>query len=160
VKKGSQSSVATYYSERAKLVYNVVNDTLVITNDPLDKEHYSLFDAVMINTAELKGISVTKGSYRITQDDTDSFSVTANAKSNVDIRLNKIRLLTIKANSTAVVTVSSKDTISAADIQLDGKSSFNAKNIVIKQKKLQLGDSTTLHLTGRSMKDFGVGNTQ
>jgi hypothetical protein len=44
----------------------------------------------------------------------------------------------------------------AAHIQLADKSSFSAKDIIIRQKKLQLGDSATLNLTGRSMKDFGV----
>lgn len=156
VSKTAEPSIATYYNESAKLVYKVSNDTLFVTNDPFDKEHYSLFDRVIINTPELKAISVTKGSYQINADHTDSLSVTANKKTGVNLKLNKPHWLTIDASNEASITVTSKDTIGGALIQLTDKSSFTAKDIIIKQKKLQLGDSTTLHLTGRSMKDFGV----
>jgi hypothetical protein len=64
--------------------------------------------------------------------------------------------LMVNASDKASINVSSKDTINQASIQLNGQSSFSANNIVIKQKKLQLGDSASLHLKGRSLKDFGV----
>lgn len=156
VSKEAEPSIATYYEERAKLVYKVSNDTLIVTNDPFDKEHYSLFDAVIINTPELKAISVTKGSYHINAGNTDSLSVTANKKTGVNLKLNKTHWLTVNASDQASIIVAAKDTIGEAMIQLADKSSFSAKDIIIIQKKLQLGDSTTLNLTGRSMKNFGV----
>jgi hypothetical protein len=156
VSKKSESSIATYYSERAKLLYNVSNDTLYISNDPFDKDHNSLHAPVIINTPELKAISVTKGSYHIHADDMDSLSVTANKKTGINLNLRKIKWLNVNATDNVSIIVASKDTIGSALIQLADKSSFSAKDIIIRQKKLQLGDSATLNLTGRSMKDFGI----
>lgn len=156
VSKKAESSIATYYSERAKLLYKVSNDTLIISNDPFDEEHYSLYDPVIINTPELKAISVSKGTYHINVADTDSLSVNAKEKSGINLNLRKLQWLSVNAAGNVSINVASKDTIGNALIQLADKSSFNAKDIIIRQKKLQLGDSATLHLTGRSIKDFGV----
>jgi hypothetical protein len=156
ISKGADYSIGTYYSERAKLIFKVSNDTLVITNDPFDKDHYSLYDPAIITASELKSIDVTKGSYLVIQDNTESFSVTANKESRVDLKLKKTNLLILHASDKASINVASKDTINQASIQLNDKSSLDAKYVIIRQKKLQLGDSATLHLRGRSMKDFGV----
>lgn len=156
VSKKSESSVATYYSERAKLLYNVSNDTLYISNDPFDKEHNSLYSPVIISTPELKAINVTKGSYHINADDMDSLSVTAKGKLGINLNLRKLQWLGVNAAGNVSLIVASKDTIASALIQVADKSSFSAKDIIIGQKKLQLGDSATLNLTGRSIKDFGV----
>ncbi|MEO8173617.1 MAG: DUF2807 domain-containing protein [Sediminibacterium sp.] len=156
ISKGADYSMGTYYSERAKILSWIFNDTLIITNDKLDKEHYSLYDAVLITAPELKGIDVTKGSYVVKKDDSGDFSVTANAESKVDLKLNKINTLIVNASGKSSVNVSAKDTIQQANIQLNDKSSLNAYNIIIKEKKLQLSDSSSLLLRGRSIKDFGV----
>jgi hypothetical protein len=156
ISKDADYSIGTYYSERTKLISKVSNDTLIITNDPFDKDHYSLADAVIITAPELKSMAVTKGSYLVKQDNTESFSVTANKESKVDLKLKKTNLLIVNASDKASINVYSKDTINQASIQLNDKSSFDANYVIIRQKNLQLGDSTTLHLRGRSMKDFGV----
>ncbi|MES2372368.1 MAG: DUF2807 domain-containing protein [Bacteroidota bacterium] len=156
ISKDADYSIGTYYSERAKLVSKVSNDTLIITNDPFDKDHYSLFDAVIITAPQLVALDVTKGSYVVKQDDTESLSISANNESKVDLKFKKINTLMVNASGKAFINVSTKDTINQANIQLNDLSSFSANNIVIRQKKLQLGDSTTLHLKGRSVKDFGV----
>jgi hypothetical protein len=156
ISKDADYSIGTYYSERAKLVSKISNDTLIITNDPFDKEHYSLFDAVIITAPQLLAMNVTKGSYFVKQDNAESLSVSANDESKVDLKLKKVNTLIVNASDKASVNVSTKDTINQAIIQLNDQSSFSANNIIIRQKKLQLGDSTSLHLKGRSMKDFGV----
>jgi len=156
VSKAAQPSIATYYSERAKLLFRVSNDTLLISNDSLDKEHTSLFDVVIISVPELKGISAAKGSYMISDGNTDSLVIKAAGKAVIDLKLNNALFLAVSATDKATINVSSKDTIRGAEIQLADKSSFTAKDILIKQKKLQLSDSATLHLIGRSIVDFGI----
>jgi hypothetical protein len=156
ISKGADYSIGTYYAERAKLLSKVSNDTLVITNDPFDKDHYSLFDAVMITAPDLAGLDVTKGSYHVKLDNAESLSISAHKESKVELTLKKARTLIVTASGKSSINVSAKDTIGLAEIQLNDKSSFGANNTIIRQKKLQFGDSATLHLIGRSLKDFGV----
>ena len=156
VSKGAEPTIGTYYRERAKLLFNVSNDTLYVRNDPFDKDHYSLYDAAVITMPELKGIFVTKGSYQIKQDNAESLTVVAKEGAAVNLQLKKLNQLTITGFDKTAFTLSAKDTINQANIQLNERSSLTANDLIIKQKTLTLGDSASVKLIGRSMKDFGL----
>ncbi|MES2004619.1 MAG: hypothetical protein V4450_08860 [Bacteroidota bacterium] len=159
VRKSLQPGLSKYYEEEGKFVYTILNDTLVIQNDPLYKDHNIPMYTIKIDAPYLAGIDVTRGRYVINLADSDSLSIIAGRRSSVNLALNKINNLSITA-SDAYISINAVEPIEKAMIQLFGESSLNADNIIIKQKKLVLSKAASLRLSGRSMEDFGVVNAQ
>ena len=80
----------------------------------------------------------------------------AGGVSKISLMLTKLNKLTIYGSDTATVSVSASDIINKAIVQMTDRSIFQADNLLIRQKKLQLGAKTSIQLSGRSLADFGL----
>jgi len=155
-RKGLPESLSLNIDDQERLIFEVSNDTLFIKNNPLDKDFRVLSSTIYINANELKNVIATNGIFNIGQENTVSFSIIAGGISKVDIIVTKLDNLSIYGSEDAKIIVFASDTIRHASIQMKDNSIFEARDLVIKQKTLQLGNQASLQLTGRSLEDFGV----
>jgi hypothetical protein len=109
-----------------------------------------------IFSGPLKGVFTNAGSMTINGRMADSFLLKTANDSHIRLYHLQTKLLSIDAGQSAGISVMQTDTIPSLQLRLQGRSSFTADNIVILNKKLQLGDSASLVLTGRSLADFGI----
>ena len=86
----------------------------------------------------------------------DSMMVFATEKSEIKFEHLITRSLAVETDKSAVVTISATDTLQNLNLQLRSTSSFASNNVFIANKYLQLSDSASLKLSGRSLENFGV----
>lgn len=156
VGNSEEPGVATYYAARKTYNFDVRNDTLYISLDKTDQSPYSHWLPMIITTKQLESIDVVNGEYRIVSNINADLSIKAVRKAEVDVKAGGLKTLSIAAANTASIGVSAKDSIAAMNIRLDDNSSFNAKDLVIGQRSLQLGKRANLQLSGRSIENFGL----
>lgn len=154
VDRKNKSSVSRYYYDERHMNFKVVNDTLFIRNEPGDNTRR--MSTVVINTPYLKNIDVMKGRYIIKQAESDSLAVTAGGESSVTMEMGKLNSIRINSMGKSKVVLSATAIINEGWIEVKDRSSFHAKNIVIADKKISVGDSCSILLSGRSVKDFKV----
>lgn len=153
-----ESSVGNYYAARNSFLFNVKNDTLYITLDKSDGSPYSHWFPIIFRTKQLESLDVVNGEYVIISDVDSDLSIKATRKSEVEVRAGSIKTLSVLAANTASISVSAKDTIAKMNVRLDDKSTFNAKDLVIGERSLQLSKRSNIELSGRSIENFGVKN--
>ncbi len=158
VAKKNGSSVADYYGEKAKLAFTVINDTLYIKKDPLSNEKNGHSSSIKIKMENLKGLFANAGYYKITTTQIDNLSVIAEDRAEISLSLNSVNTLSLKASDNAGISLSAENTIVDFSLELADKSKFTAKDITVKDKKIQFSKSATLQLNGSSLESFGLFN--
>ena len=152
--KDSSAILYEYYSS-LNLIFKVENDTLFLIPDIKGKKRMNE-RYLTILCPELKSLSSIRSSFTISKMKTDNLLLMADKQSQITFLNGHISTLGVVADSLAIVNVTSSDTISYADIQLKGSSSFLAQDVIILNRKLQLSSSSALSLSGKSLENFGV----
>jgi hypothetical protein len=144
---------------RAELLFDFVvkNDTLFI-----QKPAFSTFTDIAygipltIFTAPLKGVVARSCWMNIDGKMADSISAIASNKADIKFDHLTTKALRIEADNTSKVSISGTDSLKNLYVQLRSTSSFSANNVFISNKYLQMTDSASLRLSGRSLENFGV----
>lgn len=152
--KDQQPSVSSYFVRSAPVTYKVVNDTLYITSELVEKNGNYTHEPFVITTPVLEGLESSRGFYKIKQQDADVLSVTARKTSRVNITADKITRLSLDASDKAGFTLASKNPIEEAVIRIADQGSLTLNNVEIRKKSMQLDSSASLTLQKRSIADF------
>lgn len=177
VANGNKPGVSSYYDEKSVYLFTVSNDTLYITTDQANKDLYNNGALIIISTNQLNKLDVAQGSFSVSSSNRDSLSVIAGERSDISIKISSVQelmaldkekrkfslppaSLSIVAKGRARVSLETKDTLNNVSIRLDDKSTFIARDVVMKHRKLQLGNQANLQLSGRSIENFGLKNVE
>jgi hypothetical protein len=161
VGKSEGSSVSNYYSITPTFLFEVANDTLYISTDKTSDSRYVNWSPLIIRTNHLTKIDLNNGDIDLAVADNPDLTITAGKKSNVDVKIfGKMNTLSVFAGNSAAVAISAEDTINKMTVQLNDRSSFNAKDLLIVERSMQLSSRANLQLSGRSIENFGLKNSQ
>jgi hypothetical protein len=86
----------------------------------------------------------------------DSIRAIASNKSTISFENLQTHYLKAEADKTARIMISATDTLQNLSLELKSHSNFVANNVYIQKRELQLGDSASLQLTGKSLQTFGI----
>jgi len=140
-----------------RLEFVVKNDTLFIqkpADAPINDVVYRV--PVTIFTGPLKGVSARSCQMTVAGKMADSMMAFATEKAEIKFEHLVTNSLSVETDKAANVTISATDTLNNLHLQLRSTSSFIANNVFIANKTLQLSDSASLKLSGRSLENFGV----
>jgi hypothetical protein len=154
---GNKYGVGSGFDISKRILTYVKNDTLFIEK-PSDVALNDIAFGVPITVfcGPLKGISALVCKMNITGKMADSLAVSAASKSEMQFLHLSTQYLTITGTDKASITISASDKIPELVLRLKSTSRFTADNVLIENKKLELSDSASLQLTGRSLADFGI----
>ncbi len=155
---GKQYSIGTSFDVSQQLFsYTVKNDTLLIERKKGTSFDIAYGVPLIINCGPLKGISARSCNMTVTGKMADSISATAVNKATIKFEHLKTAYLKADADKNASISISATDTLQRLSLQLKSHSSFAANNVYIINRNLQLGDSASLQLSGKSLQTFGIG---
>jgi hypothetical protein len=152
--KTQESSFSAYFVRSAPLTYKVVNDTLYITSELVEKNGNYTREPFMITTPTLEGIESVRGSYKVKHEDAGILSLTARKTSQVTLTAGRVGNLSLDASQNAGFIISSKTPIDEAVIRIADQGSLTLNNVEIRKKSMQLDSSVSLTLQKRSIADF------
>ncbi len=140
-----------------RLEFVVKNDTLFIqkpANAAINDVVYGI--PVTIFTGPLRGVSARSCQMTVTGKMEDSMMAFATEKAEIKFEHLLTNSLSVETEKAASVSISATDTLKNLHLQLRSTSSFTSNNVFIANKTLQLNDSASLKLSGRSLENFGV----
>lgn len=152
--KGQEPSVSSYFVRPAPVSFKVVNDTLFITSELVEKTGNYTHEPFVITTPVMESLESTRGFYKIKQQNADVLSVTARKTSRVNITAERINRLSLDASDKAGFTIASKNPIEEAVIRIADQGSLTLNNVEIRKKSMQLDSSVSITLQKRSVADF------
>ncbi len=144
---------------RAELLFDFVvkNDTLFIQKPAITTFTDIAYGIPLtIFTGPLKGVVAKSCWMNIEGKMADSISAIATDKADIKFEHLATSTLRIDADNTSKVSVSATDSLKNLYVQLRSNSSFTANNVFITNKYLQMTDSASLKLSGKSLENFGV----
>lgn len=152
--KEQEPSVSAYFVRSAPLTYKVINDTLYITSEQVEKNGNYTNEPFLITTPVLESLESTRGIYKIQKQDSSALSLRAHKTSKIELSVEKINHLSLDASEKAGFTIAAKKPIDEAVIRITGQGSLTLNNVQIRKKDLQLDSSITLTLQKQSVTDF------
>ncbi len=158
VDEKNKPGVATYYGEKARFVFKVMNDTLYVNNNPLDTDKERTNTSIRIKGAGLKGLTANRGYFKVNIAQTDSFFVSTEGKTDMNLALKRVNAVHLKASDNSSITLSSENSINSFSLELLDKSKFTAKEITVKDKKIQFSKNASLQFSGRALESLGLLN--
>ena len=152
--KNDESSFSTYFVRSAPLTFKVINDTLYITSELVEKNGNYTDEPIILTTPVLEGVVSTRGSYKIKQQDIKVLSLNAHKTSQFTVTANSINRLSLAASDKAGFTIASKNPIEEAMIRIADLGFLTLNDVEIRKKSIQLDSTVTLTLQKRSIADF------
>ena len=157
IRSDKKYGVGISFTVGHRLEFVVKNDTLFIQK-PVDASINDVVYGIPITifTGPLKGVSARSCQMTVAGKMADSMMAFATEKAEIKFEHLVTHSLEVETDKSAAVTISATDTLPTLHLLLRSTSSFIANNVFIANKYLQITDSASLKLSGRSLENFGV----
>ena len=151
----STAILHNYYKSTGVLI-SVVNDTLFIEPDPIEKDNgYDL----IIYYQELKSLQGMNSNIIVLGCTSDSLSIKAENIALINCNQGHFKKLNIEASDNTQVKVYQSDTVYSANILLRNFATFEARNTIFLNKDLKMSNMSTVSFSGTSSESFGIKRT-
>lgn len=152
VSRNDSSALVHDYYNFEGLTYYVKNDTLYLEQDSISMNYKN----IAIYCKELRSIHANISEFTITQNKTDSLLLFTHNTARILYEGIPNNYLKIKIEDQSRIIITSKDTITKANITISQNGSLKAADIYFKEKMIIIKDSATIELSGKSIQNFGV----